>query len=46
MEAIFHHEGNDVGIFFGVVDGDHAIPIFLHFPAIKSKMHSNRMEER
>lgn len=45
MEATFHHDGDDVRIFFGVVDGEHVIPIFLHFPAIKSAMRSNMIEE-
>ena len=45
-ETIFHHDGNDVGIFFGVVNGRHAILIFLHFPTMKPKRSCDVIEER
>ena len=45
-EAVFDHDGDDVGILFGVVDGHHAILILLHFPKMKLNRSSDVIEER
>ena len=45
-EAVFNHDGDDVGILFGVVDGHHAILILLHFSKMKSKRSCDVIEER
>ena len=45
-EAVIDHDGDDVGILFGVVDGHHAILILLHFPKMKLNRSSDVIEER